>query len=101
MAEEPVMLASSDQAEVRVITVVRDDEPAAGGEVARKWNDMGFRYPSAGENHDRSPAIRDERGKPTAEGAAPCAADVTQQRSVEVGQAVANAAAARDNCYGV
>jgi len=39
MAEEPVMLASSDQAEVRVIAVVRDDEPAAGGEVARKCLD--------------------------------------------------------------
>jgi len=45
MAEEPVMLAPSDQAEVRVIPVVRDHEPAAGGEVARTWNDFfpGFR----------------------------------------------------------
>src|SRR5438045_4889991 len=60
MAEEPVMLASSDQAEVRVIAVVRDDKPAAGGEIARKWNDMGFRYPSAGENHHRSRESRDE-----------------------------------------
>src|SRR5437763_12646512 len=61
MAEEPVMLASSDQAAVRVIAVVRDDKPAAGGEVARKWNDMGFRYPSAGENHHRSRETRDEK----------------------------------------
>src|SRR5438874_5975798 len=82
MAEEPVMLASSDQAEVRVIAVVRDDEPAAGGEVARKWNDMGFRYPSAGENHDRSRETRDEKCQhPPGDGSALLAHDLIPSNS--------------------
>jgi len=49
VAEEPVVLASSHKAEVRVVAAVRDNEPPAGREVARAWNDMGSCYGSIPE----------------------------------------------------